>query len=102
MKEWVISLTAVLADGTVVTTHRRPRKSAAGYDLTHLVIGSEGTLALVTEATLKLAVLERLGTFHRPATVAADPPSAMTSRAVSARPYARTGSRQRPTAGTPG
>ena len=57
MKEWVISLTAVLADGTVVTTHRRPRKSAAGYDLTHLVIGSEGTLALVTEATLKLAVL---------------------------------------------
>jgi D-lactate dehydrogenase (cytochrome) len=57
MKEWIISLTAVLADGTVVTTHRRPRKSAAGYDLTHLVIGSEGTLALVTEATLKLAVL---------------------------------------------
>ncbi|KAJ4347433.1 D-lactate ferricytochrome c oxidoreductase [Ascochyta clinopodiicola] len=57
MKEWVVSLTAVLADGTVVKTHRRPRKSAAGYDLTHLVIGSEGTLALVTEATLKLAVL---------------------------------------------
>jgi FAD/FMN-containing dehydrogenase len=57
MKEWVVSLTAVLADGTVVRTHRRPRKSAAGYDLTHLVIGSEGTLALVTEATLKLAVL---------------------------------------------
>lgn len=57
MKEWVISLTAVLADGTVVKTHRRPRKSAAGYDLTHLLIGSEGTLALVTEATLKLAVL---------------------------------------------
>lgn len=57
MKEWVISLTAVLADGKVIKTHRRPRKSAAGYDLTHLVIGSEGTLALVTEATLKLAVL---------------------------------------------
>lgn len=57
MKEWVVSLTAVLADGRVVRTHRRPRKSAAGYDLTHLVIGSEGTLALVTEATLKLAVL---------------------------------------------
>lgn len=57
MKEWVISLTAVLADGTVVKTHRRPRKSAAGYDLTHLVIGSEGTLALVTEAAIKLAVL---------------------------------------------
>ncbi|KAH6633286.1 hypothetical protein C7974DRAFT_309807 [Boeremia exigua] len=57
MKEWVISLTAVLADGTVVRTHRRPRKTSAGYDLTHLVIGSEGTLALVTEATLKLALL---------------------------------------------
>lgn len=57
MKEWVISLTAVLADGMVVKTHRRPRKSAAGYDLTHLVIGSEGTLALVTEATLKLTAL---------------------------------------------
>lgn len=57
MKEWVISLTVVLADGRVVKTHRRPRKSAAGYDLTHMVIGSEGTLALVTEATLKLAVI---------------------------------------------
>ncbi|KAF2628637.1 hypothetical protein BU25DRAFT_430488 [Macroventuria anomochaeta] len=57
MKEWVISLTAVLADGTIVKTRRRSRKSAAGYDIAHLVIGSEGTLALVTEATLKLAVL---------------------------------------------
>lgn len=57
MKEWVISLTAVLADGTVIKTHNRPRKSAAGYDLTHLVIGSEGTLALVTEAVLRLAPL---------------------------------------------
>jgi FAD/FMN-containing dehydrogenase len=57
MKEWVISLTVVLADGTVIKTHRRPRKSAAGYDLTHLIIGSEGTLGLVTEAVLRLAVL---------------------------------------------
>ena len=57
MKEWVVSLTVVLADGSVIRTHRRPRKSAAGYDLTHLVIGSEGTLAMVTEATIKLAVL---------------------------------------------
>jgi D-lactate dehydrogenase (cytochrome) len=55
MKEWVISLTCVLADGRVLVTHNRPRKSAAGYDLTHLLIGSEGTLGLVTECVLRLA-----------------------------------------------
>jgi D-lactate dehydrogenase (cytochrome) len=55
MKEWVISLTCVLADGSILKTHNRPRKSAAGYDLTHLLIGSEGTLGLVTEAVLRLA-----------------------------------------------
>lgn len=55
MKEWVIALTVVLADGSVVKTRRRPRKSSAGYDLTRLMIGSEGTLGLVTEAVLKLA-----------------------------------------------
>lgn len=59
MKEWVISLTCVLADGRIVKTHHRPRKSSAGYDLTHLVIGSEGTLALVTEAVLRLAALPK-------------------------------------------
>ena len=57
MKEWVINLTVVLADGTVVKTRRRPRKSSAGYNLTGLFIGSEGTLGIVTEITLKLAVL---------------------------------------------
>ncbi|KAJ4371161.1 hypothetical protein N0V83_004377 [Neocucurbitaria cava] len=57
MKEWVRSLTCVLADGSIVKTHNRPRKSAAGYDLTHLIIGSEGTLGLVTEAVLRLAPL---------------------------------------------
>ena len=55
MKENVISLTCVLASGRIFKTHNRPRKSSAGYDLTHLVIGSEGTLALVTEAVLRLS-----------------------------------------------
>ncbi|KAK6338877.1 D-lactate ferricytochrome c oxidoreductase [Orbilia brochopaga] len=56
MREWVLSLTVVLADGTIIKTRQRPRKSSAGYDLTKMFIGSEGTLGLVTEATLKLAV----------------------------------------------
>ncbi|KAI9884312.1 MAG: hypothetical protein M1823_003898 [Watsoniomyces obsoletus] len=56
MREWVISLTIVLADGTIIKTRQRPRKSSAGYDLTRLFIGSEGTLGLVTEATLKVTV----------------------------------------------
>ncbi|KAF2813064.1 d-lactate dehydrogenase-like protein [Mytilinidion resinicola] len=56
MKEWVLALTVVLADGTVIKTRQRPRKSSAGYDLTRMFIGSEGTLGLVTEATLKVTV----------------------------------------------
>ncbi len=56
MKENVISITAVLPDGTIIKTKRRPQKSAAGYNLTGLLIGSEGTLGIVTEATLKLYV----------------------------------------------
>ncbi len=57
MKDWVINRTVVLADGTVIKMRRRPRKSAAGYNLNGLFVGSEGTLGLVTEATLKLTVV---------------------------------------------
>ena len=56
MKDWVISLTVVMADGTIVKTRQRPRKSSAGYDMTRVFVGSEGTLGLVTEATLKVTV----------------------------------------------
>jgi D-lactate dehydrogenase (cytochrome) len=54
MRDNVLSLTAVMADGTLLKTGSRARKSASGYDLTRLLIGSEGTLGIITELTLKL------------------------------------------------
>jgi len=57
MKDYVVNLTVVLADGTIFKTRRRPRKSSAGYNLAGLFCGSEGTLGIITEATVKLSII---------------------------------------------
>ncbi len=54
MRENVLSLTAVMPNGEIVRTARRAKKSSAGYDLTRLMVGSEGTLGVITEICLKL------------------------------------------------
>ena len=57
MKDYVINLTVVLADGSIIKTRQRPRKTSAGYNLTALFTGSEGTLGIISEITLKLAII---------------------------------------------
>jgi D-lactate dehydrogenase (cytochrome) len=55
MKDNIIALKVVLANGEAIDTARRAKKTAAGYDLTRLMIGSEGTLGIITELTLRLS-----------------------------------------------
>jgi D-lactate dehydrogenase (cytochrome) len=55
MKDNVLSLKVVLSNGEVMTTARRAKKTSSGYDLTRLIVGSEGTLGVITELTLRLA-----------------------------------------------
>lgn len=74
----VLALEVVLADGQILRTGCRSTKQSAGYDLTRLLVGSEGTLALVTEATLRLAPLPE----HFSAVVAAFPTTNEAAQAV--------------------
>ena len=67
MKDNVLAVKAVLANGELITTAHRAKKSSAGYDLTRLLVGSEGTLGVITELTLKLSgIPEAISAGHCP------------------------------------
>lgn len=68
-KDYVLKLTVVLPDGEVIETGCKARKSSSGYDLARLFVGSEGTLGVVTEATLRLAGIPA---YHLAATITFD------------------------------
>jgi D-lactate dehydrogenase (cytochrome) len=90
MKDNVLALKAVLANGEVVTTARRARKSSAGYDLTRLLVGSEGTLGIITELTLKLqGIPEAISSAVCPFTSIADACNAVIATIQSGIPVAR-------------
>jgi len=77
-KDNVLALEVVLASGEVVRTGSRSTKQSSGYDLTHLFVGSEGTLGIITQATLQLAPLPE----HYSAAVAAFPEVAQAAEAI--------------------
>ncbi|KAI8270474.1 D-lactate dehydrogenase [Colletotrichum sp. SAR11_239] len=60
MKDWVINVTVVLPNGRIIKTRQRPRKSSAGYNLTSLFVGAEGTLGMITEITFPISKLAEL------------------------------------------